>query len=85
LLLDNSREKLRIGGPANATAVTWQEFRENFRAYHIPEGMIELKAEEFMNLTQGSLSVAEYCDRFAQLSRYAPHGWLMTMISNVAS
>jgi hypothetical protein len=24
-------------------------------------------------LTQGSLSVAEYRDRFAQLSRYAPH------------
>jgi hypothetical protein len=53
--------------------VTWREFRENFRAYHIPEGIIELKAEEFWNLTQGSLSVAEYRDRFAQLSRYAPH------------
>jgi hypothetical protein len=50
------------------TAVTWQEFRENFGAYHIPEGMIELKAEEFMNLIQGSLSIAEYHDRFAQLS-----------------
>jgi hypothetical protein len=35
--------------------------------------MIELKAEEFRNLTQGSLSVAEYHDRFAQLSRYAPN------------
>jgi hypothetical protein len=35
--------------------------------------MIELKAEEFRNLTQGSLSVAKYRDRFAQLSRYAPH------------
>jgi hypothetical protein len=53
--------------------VTWQEFRENFRAYHIPEGMIELKTEEFRNLTSGSLSLAEYHDRFAQLSRYAPH------------
>jgi hypothetical protein len=35
--------------------------------------MIELKAEEFRNLTQGSMSVAEYHDKFAQLSRYAPH------------
>jgi hypothetical protein len=35
--------------------------------------MIELKAEEFRSLTQGSLSVAEYCDKFAQLSRYAPN------------
>jgi hypothetical protein len=35
--------------------------------------MIELKAEKFRNLTQGSLYVAEYHDRFTQLSRYAPH------------
>jgi hypothetical protein len=35
--------------------------------------MIELKADEFRNLTQGSLFVAEYRDRFTQLSRYAPH------------
>jgi hypothetical protein len=66
-------ESYEYGRPAYAPAVTWQEFRENFRAYHIPEGMIELKAEEFRNLTQGSLSVAEYRERFAQLSRYAPH------------
>jgi hypothetical protein len=30
-----------------------------------------LKAEEFRNLTQGSMPVAEYHDKFAQLSRYA--------------
>jgi hypothetical protein len=35
--------------------------------------MIELTAEEFRNLTQGSLSVAEYRDKFVQLSRYAPY------------
>jgi hypothetical protein len=35
--------------------------------------MIEPMTEEFRNLTEGSLSVAEYCDRFAQLSRYALH------------
>jgi hypothetical protein len=61
-------ESYEYGRPANAPTVTWQEFRENFRAYDIPEGMIELKVEEFRNFTQGSLSVAEYCDRFAQLS-----------------
>jgi hypothetical protein len=33
--------------PINAPAITWQEFRENFRSYHIPKGMIALKAEEF--------------------------------------
>jgi hypothetical protein len=66
-------ESYEYGRPANAPMVTWQEFRESFRAYHIPEGMTELKAEEFRSLTQGSLFVAEYHDKFAQLSRYAPN------------
>jgi hypothetical protein len=66
-------ELYEYGRPTNAPTVTWQEFRESFRAYHIPEVMIELKVEEFRSLTQGSLSVAEYRDKFAQLSRYAPH------------
>jgi hypothetical protein len=35
--------------------------------------MIELEAKEFQSLTQGSLSVAEYRDKFAQLSWYAPN------------
>jgi hypothetical protein len=57
-------ESYEYGCHANAPAVTWQEFRENFKAYHIPEGIIELKTEELRNLTQGSLSIAEYRDRF---------------------
>jgi hypothetical protein len=40
-------ESYEYGCPANAPAITWQEFRESFRSYHIPEGLIELKAEEF--------------------------------------
>ena len=34
---------------------------------------MELKQEEFRSLKQGSMSVAEYRDKFAQLSRYAPN------------
>ena len=34
---------------------------------------MELKQEEFRALKQGSMSVAEYRDKFAQLSRYAPN------------
>jgi hypothetical protein len=66
-------ESYEYGRSANAPTITWQEFRENFRAYHIPKGMIELKAKEFRNLSEGSMSIAEYRDKFAQLSRYAPH------------
>ena len=60
-------ESFEYGRPANAPPVTWQ-VKENFRSYHIPEGLIELKQEEFIALKQGSMSVAEYRDNFAQLS-----------------
>ena len=60
-------------GRPNAPAITWQEFKDNFRSYHIPDGLVELKQEEFRSLKQGSMSVAEYRDKFAQLSRYAPN------------
>jgi hypothetical protein len=56
----------------NADTITWQEFQENFRAHHIPSGIMKLKKKEFLSLTQGNMSVNEYRDRFTQLSRYAP-------------
>jgi hypothetical protein len=34
-------------------AITWQEFIDAFRDYHIPDGIIEIKEEEFCNLRQG--------------------------------
>ena len=65
------RESFEYVCPNNAPAITWQEFRENLRSYHIPTGLVELKQEEFRTLRQGSMSVSEYRDKFAQLSRYA--------------
>jgi len=64
-------ESYQYGHPNNAPPVTWREFTESFRSYHIPEGLIELKQEEFHALKQGSMTVAEYRDKFTQLSRYA--------------
>jgi hypothetical protein len=57
---------------ANANTITLQEFQENFRAHHIPLGIMKLKKKEFLSLTQGGMFVSEYRDRFTQLSRYAP-------------
>jgi hypothetical protein len=57
---------------ADPEAITWEEFRESFRRYHVPEGLIIVKKEEFLAPKQGPLSVSEYRDRFLQLSRYAP-------------
>jgi hypothetical protein len=56
----------------NRQNITWQEFRDNFRTYHIPSGVINLKQREFLSLRQGSMSVTEYLDKFTHLSRYAP-------------
>jgi hypothetical protein len=55
---------------ANADTITWQEFQVNFHAHHIPSEIMKLK-KEFLSLTQGSMAVSEYRDRFTQLSRYA--------------
>ncbi|WVZ58259.1 hypothetical protein U9M48_008545 [Paspalum notatum var. saurae] len=56
----------------NPNTITWQEFSKRFRAHHVPAGVISLKKEEFLALTQGAMSVSEYRDKFLQLSRYCP-------------
>jgi hypothetical protein len=55
---------------ANPEAITWEEFRENFHRYHVLEGLMIVKKEEFLALKQGPMSASEYRDRFLQLSRY---------------
>jgi hypothetical protein len=59
--------------PNNAPPITWQEFVRDFKTHHIPDGVIELKQEEFKSLRIGSMTVSEYHDKFAHLSRYAPN------------
>ena len=41
-------------------AITWQEFVEEFHDYHIPEGIMEIKEEEFRSLRQGAMTVIQY-------------------------
>jgi hypothetical protein len=53
-------------------AITWDEFVEEFRRYHILEATLKRKAGEFRELRQGNKSVEEYTDQFTQLARYAP-------------
>jgi hypothetical protein len=56
---------------AAPNTITWQEFRDSFRAHHIPSGVINLKQREFLALKQGNMLVNEYLDKFTQLFRYA--------------
>ena len=59
-------------GRTEANPITWQEFRSAFRSHHVPAGLMKLKKKEFLALKQGSMTIAEYRDKFIQLSRYAP-------------
>jgi hypothetical protein len=68
-----------IAGHPNADTITWQEFQVNFRAHHIPSGIIKLKKKEFLSLTQGNMTVSECRDRFTQLSRYATTSAIMAL------
>jgi hypothetical protein len=47
----------------NPNAITWEEFRDNFCRYHVPEGLMIVRKEEFLALKQGPLSVSEYRDK----------------------
>src|SRR6266540_70721 len=56
----------------NPAAITWAEFQEEFRKYHIPEGIMEMKADEFRSLRQGAMIANQYIRKFMKLARYAP-------------
>src|SRR3954465_9573177 len=52
--------------------ISWEDFVRDFRAAHIPSGLIERKREEFLALRQGDRYVQEYNLAFVRLARYAP-------------
>ena len=52
--------------------VTWEQFKTAFRGHHIPLGLMQIKATEFMKLTKGTKTLTEYMNAFNNLSRYAP-------------
>ena len=59
-------------GHTKANPITWAEFRTVFHSHHVPAGLMKLKKKEFLALKQRSMAIAEYRDKFIQLSRYAP-------------
>ncbi|XP_073363316.1 uncharacterized protein [Aegilops tauschii subsp. strangulata] len=50
--------------------ITWDKFKDKFRKYHIPAGIMKDKQREFLALTQGNLSVSEYLNKFNHLAHY---------------
>jgi hypothetical protein len=55
----------------DAHVISWEEFRNAFRAHHIPEGLMERKLNEFLALTQGTRTVLQYAQAFNHLCQYA--------------
>ncbi|MQL70984.1 hypothetical protein Taro_003306, partial [Colocasia esculenta] len=64
---------LRTRSEDGAVDVAWDEFVRLFRAKFVPEYIQDRMEQEFLSLTQGSMTVLEYEARFAKLSKYAPH------------
>jgi hypothetical protein len=52
--------------------VSWAEFRDAFRAYYIPAGVMRKKRQEFMDVKQGGRFVHDYSKQFNHLPQYAP-------------
>ena len=53
--------------------ILWDCFSETFLDRFFPIELREAKAQEFMNLTKGNITVQEYGLKFNKLSKYAPH------------
>ena len=52
-------------------ALTWAEFQELFMVKYFPETAKHAKAQEFLELRQGAMTVMDYMARFTELARFA--------------
>ena len=52
-------------------AMTWAEFQELFMGKYFPETARHAKAQEFLELKQGVMTVMDYVARFTELARFA--------------
>ena len=51
-------------------ALTWAEFQELFMGKYFPETAKHAKAQEFLELRQGVMTVMDYVARFTELARF---------------
>ena len=52
-------------------AMTWVEFQELFMGKYFPDTTRHAKAQEFLELKQGVMTVMDYVARFTELARFA--------------
>ena len=51
-------------------AMTWAEFQELFMGKYFPDIARHAKAQEFLELKKGVMTVMDYVDRFTELARF---------------
>ena len=51
--------------------MTWAEFHDLFMGKYFPDTARHAKAQEFLDLKQGTMTVLEYVARFTELARFA--------------
>ena len=51
-------------------AMTWAKFQELFMGKYFPDTARHAKAQEFLELTQGAMTVMDYVARFTELARF---------------
>ncbi|XP_038883959.1 uncharacterized protein LOC120074858 [Benincasa hispida] len=61
--------KVILAKRSSSEAMTWPEFRQVFADKYYPSAFKKAKREEFLRLTQGSMTVVEYEQRFTELSQ----------------
>ena len=52
-------------------AMTWAEFQELFMGKYFPDTAHHAKAQEFLELKQGTMTVMDYVARFTKLTNFA--------------
>src|SRR5262249_36392540 len=57
----------------NMMDITWDEFLAVFRERFFPRHIQDQMVQEFLSLTQGSMTVMEYEARFVELEKFAPY------------
>jgi hypothetical protein len=61
-------KKVLFGGE---TVITWEMFKVEYNRRFFPRAQRQLRAIEFQNLVQGTMTVEQYSARFMELARFA--------------